>query len=486
MAIVYQISSYLFNNYVTFVTKTNKTAKTEKSSRYVAAETLCQLFLRQQPVKPILNKVSQKCSLPTRERALAMNLVFGVLRKRQELDIVLRKLSSVRLKKIQPFVHQALVVGLYQLFFLENIPESAAVNEAVNSCKAAGVPKRLHGFVNGILRNAIRKHEELLELLQQKMESGGLYNHPDWLVERWINQFGQEETSRICTINNEEPKLILRSNGLKISQKELIETLQSNDITVQAGIAPDSIILTDYRGAISELPGYEDGFFQVQDSAAQLASLLLQPIRENGVYLDACAGLGGKTSHMIQLCAKARATVTAVEPDQERSTKFHQNMTRLFSEEEVELHTLTLEEFTLQNTTLFDGVLVDAPCSGTGVIRRHPDIRWNRTENDLLTNHNLQLEILSKAAKTVAPDGILIYATCSLEHEENDDIIELFLQQFPEFSLTDCTEILPSAAHQYLRELQTETQHEGNVFAPHPNEMIDGFFAARLIRQGAD
>ena len=415
-----------------------------------------------------------------------MNLVFGVLRQRQELDILLRTLSNVRLKKLQPFVHQSLVVGLYQLFFLENIPESAAVNEAVNSCRAANVPKRLHGFVNGILRNAIRRREELLKLLQQKMESGTLYNHPDWLVERWINNFGGEETSRICAINSLEPKLILRTNSLKISQKDLMKTLQNNDITVLAGIAPDSIILTDYRGSISELPGYKDGFFQVQDNAAQLASLLLHPIRENGTYLDACAGLGGKTSHMIQICDKAHATVVAVEPDQERGTKFHQNIGRLFPDRVAELHTLTLEDFTLQNNTLFDGVLVDAPCSGTGVIRRHPDIRWNRTENDLFTNHNIQFEILSKAAKTVAQNGILIYATCSLEHEENDDVIALFLQHFPEFSLTDCTEILPSSAHQYLRELQTGTQNKGNVFAPHPNEIIDGFFAARLIRQASD
>lgn len=458
------------------------TNKTNKSSRYVAAETLCQLFRLQQPVKIILNQVIHSSALADRERALAMNLVFGVLRKRQELDILLQKLSSVPLKKIQPFIHQTLAVGLYQLFFLANIPESAVVNEAVNSCKAGRIPKRLHGFVNAILRNAVRERQNLIDFLQQKSAKSSIHNHPDWLVTRWKQEFGINETTRICALNNQEPTLNLRTNSLKVSRPEFLATLHEKNISAQEGLAPEAIFLSDYHGSIPDIPGYASGSFLVQDTAAQLASLLLTPIKENGAYLDACAGLGGKTSHMVQLCAQLQATVTAVEPDSERSKKFYENITRLFPTIRVDLHSSTLENFAQQNTMSFDGVLVDAPCSGTGVIRRHPDIRWNRKEEDLLTNQTIQIGILREAAKMVAPGGVLVYATCSLENEENDDVVEMFLNDFPEFSLTDCRENLPEKAHQYVRKIR-HRDLAGTVFAPHPNEMIDGFFAARLKRQ---
>lgn len=476
---MFQTFLTLFYNYVICVPKTTTTNKT---SRYVAAETLCQLFLLQQPVKPILSKIIHRCSLPDRERPLAMNLVFGVLRKRQELDILLQKLSSVPLKKLQPFVHQTLSVGLYQLFYLENIPESAAVNEAVNSCKAGRIPKRLHGFVNAILRNAIRERENLLDLLQKRSAATTIHNHPDWLITRWHRQFGVGETTRICTLNNQEPTLTLRTNSLKTSRVEFLNTLREHSISAQEGLSPEAIILPDYHGSIPDIPGYASGSFLIQDTAAQLASLLLTPIKENGVYLDACAGLGGKTSHLLQLCAAQQAGVIAVEPDAERSKKFYENIRRLFPTVDVVLHSLTLENFAQQNAISFDGILVDAPCSGTGVIRRHPDIRWNRKEEDLLTNQASQIGILRKAAKMLAQGGVLVYATCSLEDEENDDVVEMFLQEFPEFSLTDCREVLPEETHHYVRNIR-HPHRLGTVFAPRPDETIDGFFAARLKRQ---
>ncbi|CAG34853.1 16S rRNA (cytosine(967)-C(5))-methyltransferase RsmB [Desulfotalea psychrophila] len=448
------------------------------SSRYIAAETLCQVYKKQQPVKPILEKLCQQKQLNPRERSLAMNMVFGVLRKRQYLDILLRKLSTVRLKKLDPFVHQALTVGLYQLFFLDSIPESAIVNEAVNSCKTAKVHKRLHGFVNGILRNATRQKEALANGMKEQEQE--IHTTPSGLFKRWQERFGLEKARYICEINGEEPPLTLRVNSTKTSIDDFEALLTREGITGTRGPAPESLIIEDYQGLIGDIPGYKDGLFQVQDSAAQLASLLLLPIKSGGHYLDACAGLGGKTSHIIQLGADKEIKVIAVEPDAKRKEKFITNIERLFTHHEVELHPTSLQEFKASNTQAFDGILVDAPCSGTGVIRRQPDIRWNRKEEDFLQKQIIQLEILSLAAEMLAPTGILVYATCSLEIEENEDLIKKFLLLFPDFYLTDCQNYLPEEVGEHIRPAK---DGDGSFFAPLPSKRLDGFFAARLARR---
>ncbi len=222
----------------------------------------------------------QKYTLPTNERSLAMQLVYGVLRHRQYLDRILEILSRTPLRKLDPFVHQALAVGLYQLFFLERIPESAAVNEAVESCKKAKIAQRLHGFVNGILRQAIRQKQILSTKALTDSEGNPVLNHPDWLVKRWQQNFGSKETMRICRANNCEPALVLRVNSPAIGRDNFCRTLAEADITYKPGTySGDAVILPDFHGSITTIPGYAEGFFQVQDEAAQLATCLLGPFR---------------------------------------------------------------------------------------------------------------------------------------------------------------------------------------------------------------
>lgn len=416
----------------------------------------------------------QQYKLPSIERNLTMQLVYGVLRKRQFLDRVLGLLSRTPIRKMDLYVHQAIAVGLYQIFFLSRIPDSAAVNEAVESCKVARIHKRLHGFVNGILRQAIRTKDDLEQKASTDSKGKEILNHPDWLTRRWQENFGREATTALCRNNNQEPVLSLRINTTRIEQTAFMHLLAKENIDALPGLyAKDALILHDYSGAVTALPGYDDGFFQIQDEAAQLATNLLSPFVSHGNYLDGCAGLGGKTSHILQETKGLQCHVHAVEPESFRLQKLQENMERLFSSPPLTIHQASLLDLTSATVGLFDGILIDAPCSGTGVIGRHPDIRWNRREDDLKYYHDEQLALLYHSATLLKSGGVLVYATCSLEPEENAEVVHLFLQDFPEFKLTDCRQVLPEAAHKFIT---------NGFFHPLPEPSIDGFFAARLVK----
>lgn len=404
-----------------------------------------------------------------------MQLVYGVLRHRQLLDRILQLLSKTPLGKLDSFVHQALAVGLYQLFFLERIPQSAAVNEAVESCKAAKIPQRLHGFVNGVLRQAIRQKETLFDKAQSDSSGGPILNHPEWLIERWRQNFGLEETKRICAANNCEPTLVVRVNSPTIRREDFCRTLAEAGISCSSGAySPEAVILRDFHGSITTIPGYNEGFFQVQDEAAQLATQLLGPFHPRGRYLDACAGLGGKTSHLLQLARQHDLHIHGVEPEAHRLKKLKENLARLFPGESPDIYAGQLQQFSSHcDDLLFNGILIDAPCSGTGVTGRHPDIRWNRRPEELMLYQQEQLALLSVASRLVARNGLLVYATCSLEPEENEQVIKQFLAAHQAFVLSDCTPYLPEPAHRFV---------EKNFFTPHPSATIDGFFAARMVR----
>lgn len=404
-----------------------------------------------------------------------MQLVYGVLRHRQYLDRMVEILSTTPLKKIDPFVHQSIVIGLYQIFFLERIPESAAVNEAVNNCKTAKLPKRLQGFVNGVLRQAIRNKSKLKKRAQTDKTGSAILNHPDWLTKKWQKHFGKDKTAQFCWYNQQEPELVLRINSTRINRKSFLQLLQDNELEATPGhFSPDAVTLPNFSGPITDIPGYNEGYFQVQDEAAQLVTLLLGPIKKDGLYLDGCAGLGSKTAHLIQLGTAYNIEVHAVEPEPHRQTLFRQNISRLFGIKDPHLHSGILQVFSPVELPLFDGIIIDAPCSGTGVTGRHPDIRWNRNSEDILKYQQNQLDILQHSTILLKPGGTLVYVTCSLEKEENIDVINMFLKQNSDFSLSDCADHLPAAARQFVTE---------QCFAPLPSKDIDGFFAARLIRR---
>ncbi len=449
--------------------------KVVKTSRFAAIETLIRLQRTKFPVKPLFDTVAEECGISGAERGLAMNIVYGVLRQRDYLDLLIKTLCNRPVKKLDQFVYGALSIGLFQLFCLDRVPDSAAVNETVNALKSARLKKHLHGFVNGVLRGAIRQREQLPAPGAPLPSGRPLLNHPIWMTDRWARRFGREEMERICRINSLESQLVLRVNSSQINRDELLERFRKKNITSTPGkYSPYSIVLPDFNGSIITLPGYEEGLFQVQDEAAQLASMLLGPFKDKGNYLDACAGLGGKTSHIIELVAKRDARVVAVEPEPKRQRLLKENIDRLFPGKHLTVSPSNLQDYCRTSRLQFDGVIVDAPCSGTGVTGRHPDIRWNRSLDDIERYQLEQINILEHAAELVSPQGILVYATCSLEIEENQHVIEVFLNRRDDFVITDCSKQLPDNAHDFVKD---------RFFNPHPTEAIDGFFAARLQRK---
>lgn len=405
------------------------------------------------------------------DKQLTMALVYGVLRHQRYLDFILSEFSKHPLQKMKNLTLQALRVGLFQICLMDKIPPSAAVNETVKALRQAKQPKWLTGFVNGLLRNIVRKKDEAKPCSSKTMPLTVQFSHPDWLFERWKKRYGEEKTTQICQTNNLQPSLSLRVNTQLIDRDQYIDALCKINIGAEPGITSESIRLLHFKGHISRLPGYENGYFMVQDEGAQLISLMLCPLPQ-GKTLDACAGLGGKAIHLAQMLPP-ESELVAIEPDKNRFSLLLQNMVRMKQGSQLRVLQTNLADFRSQTDTLFQSILVDAPCSGLGVIRRHPDIRWNRCENDLERYQTNQIDLLNEASALLSSGGSLVYATCSTEPEENELVVAKFLESHSDFRIDKPQEIPETArnmidAQGYLRML--------------PDKFHDGFFAAKLLK----
>jgi len=441
------------------------------NSRAIAMDTLLAWEKSPEPLDQVLETMLSGSAVDDpRDRQLVMALVYGVVRWQGYLDAIIQKFSSHPLGGMKPLTLAALRVGLYQLVFLDRIPESAAINETVQALKSARQPKWLTGFVNGVLRAMVRQRATL----PAPDEAAAVLSHPVWLVARWEELFGPVRTRLICGINNTMPQLVVRVNSRRISVDDWLAQLQENDIACERGLfAQEAVRIDNFQGSITALPGYEQGFFVVQDEAAQMVTQLLAPFVA-ARYLDACAGLGGKALHLAQLLPEG-GRVVAVDPSLKRQALLKDNLRRLGGPE-MEIHGTTLQNFAAQRQEAFAGVLVDAPCSGLGVIRRQPDIRWQRSLAALQGYQEKQLALLAAAAGLVQQGGVLVYATCSIDPLENDEVIAEFVTAHPEFSITPAQEYLPEAA----RGLCDGT----GFFKTTPEQGLDGFFAARMVRKG--
>lgn len=405
-------------------------------------------------------------------------LVYGVVCWRGYLDALLASLSAHPLAGMKPLTRQAMRCGLYQLLLMDRVPPSAAINETVQLLKEAGQPRWLTGFVNGVLRRASRE----LATLPQPGDLAGtakglahhdLVSHPGWLYKRWVGRYGEDGALSMCRANNAGAPLTLRVKA-RVGRDDLLAKLGLAGIVVEPGrCAPTALILPGYRGAVTALPGYEEGDFQVQDEAAQLVVSLLGVLAE-GRWLDACAGLGGKTTQLAELAGPG-VKVVAVEPEARRFELLGTNLQRLGLSAAVETRFGTIADLAAMGNQQFQGILVDAPCSGLGVIRRHPDIRWNRRAAELPRYQAGQLALLDQAAALLTPGGVLVYATCSIEPEENERVVESFVAGHQNFLVEGCREFLPVAAQEFVG--------ADGFFRTRPDQGVDGFFAARLRRK---
>ncbi|MFW5908326.1 MAG: 16S rRNA (cytosine(967)-C(5))-methyltransferase RsmB [Desulfosalsimonas sp.] len=440
----------------------------------------------------ILNKVSKGSSnldrimddqetglflhMPRRDRALAHALIYGVLRWRAKLDFNIESFANRPVKKIKPEVLNILRIGLFQMMFLSRIPQSAAVNTSVEMAKQVA-PESMTGFVNALLRNFARspKPPPYPDFRTEPLKAIAIcQSFPQWLISRWNKRFGFEETRRLCEYLNEIPPVTIRVNLLKTTRNQALEKLAPCVGSAEkARISQAGIALYGMKKPVYELPGFSDGLFQVQDEAAQLAAHVLSP-KPGEIVLDACAGLGGKTGHIAQLM-KNRGKVVAADTDGLRLKALDSEMERL-GVNIVETRCLDMEKSgVLQNTQSFDRILVDAPCSGLGVIRRNPDIKWSVGKNDFKRYHSRQERILETSAKYLKPGGTIVYAVCSMEPEETDAVVEELCGKSKDFKVESIGTRSTDPA--------VDPDKQGCLrLYPHRHN-TDGFFIARITRR---
>jgi 16S rRNA (cytosine967-C5)-methyltransferase len=407
-----------------------------------------------------------------RDRALATDLVIGTLRWRAALDYQLARFSGRGLERLDPEVLDALRLGAYQLLYHERVPASAAVNDSVALVKAAR-KKSAAPFVNAVLRRLSRERDALTwppraSLLEHLAV---VHSHPSWLVGRWVARYGAEVAAEWLRFNNQTPALTIAGNRLAGSRADLASALATEGVrTSPTRVAPHGLYVVDGRPLTSL--AFSSGKFVVQDEASQLIPELVAARRDERV-LDACAAPGGKT---VALAAQLGSSGVVVGTDvrARRMKVLAGTMERCRVGNARLVQIAAAADFPFVDAA-FDRVLVDAPCSGLGTLRRDPDIKWKRTPEDLPTLARMQVDLLHRAARMVRAGGRLVYSTCSSEPEENEHVVAAFLARAPEFTTVPLRSLLevPDA----IRNLDTP---EGFLRTDPRRDGLEAFFGAVL------
>ena len=410
--------------------------------------------------------------LSDQDRRFITELVYGTIKAGATLDWMIGHYINRPLDKIAPVILNILRMGMYQMFFLSKIPVSAACNQAVELTKKYGHTGTVK-FVNAVLRNAGRSPEKIVYPDRQKHTAKFLaltYFHPEWLVNRWIKRLGVEETEELCRINNLTPPLCLRTNTLKNTREELLMILEKEGVSAEPSKwTPEGIVCHSYP-SLSTLKSLRDGLFQVQDESSMLVAHVLDP-KPGEFIIDTCAAPGGKSTHIAALMQN-KGRILSADIHDHKLTITRENAERL-GITMIETKVLDATQIGDQYPSQADRVLVDAPCSGLGVLRRKADSRWRKEESMLRELPILQQEILRSAAQCVKVGGILVYSTCTTEPEENQQVVEKFLQDRPNFVLEKTSSFIPTPVDD-AKMIQ---------LWPHVDQ-VDGFFIARMIRMG--
>jgi 16S rRNA (cytosine967-C5)-methyltransferase len=414
-----------------------------------------------------LDHALERARLDPRDAALCTEIVYGTLRWRRHLDWRLAPHLNRPLAKLDPWVRALLRLTAYQLLFLDRVPRWAAVDEAVS---VARLKSRVPGpaeFVNAVLRSFTRAPAPP-RLPADPVEAAGIrWSFPDWMAARWITRYGPDEAERLMAALNERPPVTIRANTLRISREDLAARLRDEELaeTDPTPLAPEG--LTVRRGAVGRWAAFAGGWCSIQDEASMLIARLLDP-QPGELVADVCAAPGTKTTHLAQLMGN-RGRIVAMDPNTARLRLLTQAAARL-GVSIVEAHTGGVAAVSGRWKNRCDRVLVDAPCSNLGVLRRSPDVKWKREASDLGRLAEKQQGILTAAAALAKPGGRLVYATCSLEPEENDAIVDAFLEAHRDWRV-DAPANFPVAPD------------AGGVIRCLPQvHGTDGFTAVRLVR----
>jgi 16S rRNA (cytosine967-C5)-methyltransferase len=403
---------------------------TKRKPREIAARAL--LGREQDSASGESGRARELAGLSAADRHLCLELIAGVTRQQALLDWLIAR--KARHPSQRPALRTLLRLGVYQLFWLDRVPDHAVVHETVELTRQLDCATQA-GFVNALLRTYIRERPETLELIDRlKIEQPHLgYSHPQWLCARWNERWGPSILRQLLEWNNSAPRTFARVNTLRSDAGRLLAQWRDEDVSYdfirRDWIEENSVFQLKEHPPIDSLPSFKQGAFYVQDPSTLLATALLDP-RPGDHVLDLCAAPGGKTTHVAQLLGN-QGRILACDPQPDRLKLLRENCERLG----VTCVEPCLEVVEGPELPLFDKVLVDAPCSNSGVMRRRVELRWRIRPEEIQRLSRLQLSLLRRAASVVKPDGVVVYSTCSLEPEENAEVVRGFLDDNPGFSI---------------------------------------------------
>ncbi|MGE0470784.1 MAG: hypothetical protein Nkreftii_003606 [Candidatus Nitrospira kreftii] len=457
----------------------------EPSARSIALRILLASQRTDHPLDKLIDQQAPSISLP-RDRALVMELVYGVLRQQETIEWRLGEVLSKPLHRLPVFVQMLLRLGAYQVLFLDRVPASAAVNETVELAKgfAQQLGRDWSGLVNGVLRNLIRMPAPSLpDPATHPAESLSIkYGIPMWLVARWLDRMGREQTESACRATSTIPNVTVRVNRCRLTREEFLKRMQEAELAAHpTEVSPVGVVVEEGRD-VTLLPGFMAGDFYVEDEAAQLIPPILDPVPME-VILDACAAPGGKVTHLAELMGD-RGIIVAVDQKASRLDLLQDNCARLRIRSIVPVvgdarrpaqwtRLLVRDDDQLPIPTVFDRILVDAPCSGLGVLRRHPEAKELRSDLSFTRHQTLQVQILESVAPSLRPGGVLVYSTCSTETEETEEVVNRFCETSPGWTRESVAPWLPRAAHRFVT-ARGALSTLSNSFG------MDGFYAVRL------
>jgi 16S rRNA (cytosine967-C5)-methyltransferase len=432
---------------------------TAKNVRAIAAQCVFSVVDKGRSLADELPKLQIQAG--EKNKALLQEICYGVLRYLPELEFNVSQLMDKTLTGKQRVVHFLLLVGIYQIKYMR-IPDHAAVTETVNACKPL---KNLHlkGVVNAVLRNFQRSHNSNNNAENNTLPDAVAYNHPSWFIKK-IKHAYPNDWQHVLLANQQRPPMWLRPNQQKQSSAHYLTRLEQAKIEVAATDENTGAIQLKSAIDVMQLPGFVAGDVSIQDAAAQYAAVLLD-CQPNDNVLDCCAAPGGKTCHMLELCPSI-SQMTAIDIEQHRLVRVQENLDRLQLNAKI-LSADAAKPEQWWDKQLYDRILLDAPCSGTGVIRRHPDIKWLRKANDIDTLTQLQREIFSQIWPLLKPGGTMLYATCSVLPEENKQQIQWACEQFNDIVLQPIAFTDQAVGWQILPDKQG----------------MDGFYYAKLMKK---
>ncbi len=411
--------------------------------------------------------------LDSRDVGLISEIVYGVTNWKLSIDTIIEKYSKIKIKKISPWIINIIRMGIYQIIWLDKIPKSASVNESVNLAKRYG-HQASSNFVNAILRK-ITKHdyEELSNISNPQERLSKVYSMPMWLVQELLKERKSFEVVQdICEELNKRPQMSIRRNNLKIGQQEFETELEKNKIKFKnSNVNNDFYIIEGIRN-IEGLELFKKGYFTVQDISAGLSAYLLNP-KQGETILDACSAPGGKTTYLAEIMQN-KGKIEAWDIYKHRTKLVEENAKRL-GISIIDTKEKDATKYDIDYNQKFDKILLDVPCLGLGVIKRKPDIKWQRKPEDIEEITKIQKEILETCSNYLKPRGIMVYSTCSILKKENQDVIKHFLKQHKEFKIIEQKKFTENLQTEKNQEKNSQEKNDG-MLEILPKRDQDGFF----------